>query len=242
LDRWRLGELPQNERAVVAAHLAQCVACSARISEESAAFVAWSDTDPGMLRRLLARANASRRRGALLRWGTTCSAVVAAAAAVLIAALPQVSQQIDERVQPVVAKANTAPHGLLRKGRTKTHLTVYREHQGDVTQLTDGEEVAPKDRLRFEVVAPYGSHVMIVGIESGGRHFTYYPVDGQERSAPHTSESVQLLDGATELDESSGNEVILLATCNHPFDLHGVVAGLRDDCETTEIKVNKATP
>jgi hypothetical protein len=76
---------------------------------------------------------------------------------------------------------------------------------------------------------------MILGRESHGGIFAYYPLDGTERSIPVLGGASILLPGAAELDDSTGVEEIVLVACNTAFTIEVPHEG----CEFRHISITR---
>lgn len=121
-------------------------------------------------------------------------------------------------------------------------LTVYRERDGEVVRSRSGDVFHPGDRLRFEVDAPPG-HLLIMGIDGGGRGYPCVPLDGRARRL-ESALAKALLPDAVQLDDSLGRERLVLVHCPAPFELRSLE--VRDgrviapaECGTSELPFEK---
>jgi hypothetical protein len=232
LDRWRLDELPEQENSALEEHMASCAACQLRLQQEHSAFA----LVPGGVAQLGAsiRRDSSSKRRRLLRWPATLLMSAAAAGWLLYAVPTPGVPHVGTR------DASASADAIVPKGGSHVRLNAFRKQLSKVDQLVSGATVSPGDQLRFAVAGvPNESEIMVVGVEASGRRFCYYPLDNTERSVRHDTGS-GLLDGAAELDDSTGDESIVLVTCPHPFDLRSLTRGLPAECQTASLKINKA--
>lgn len=230
LDRYQLDELPASEAQAVRAHVAGCSACRAELAEEAALYHA---AFPLHEQTIEARATAEADGGMwarLLRFlsGAGLGVVAIAVAAMLLLFQPKEPEH----------KLSLAGPATQRKGAQNIQLNAFREHRGKVEPMTSGSTVSPGDRVRFQIDVPDSREVMIVGVEEHGRLFSYYPLDGQGRSAHHEGGQV-LLEGAAELDTSHGREAVVLVSCKQPFALSTLRAGVSPDCQTEGFTIYK---
>ncbi len=235
LDRGHLGELSADRAAALEAHFDVCADCRARRDQREAGFEALPVDAAALFARIqaagpkrpvrdfvggvLADATTPRPEGSsdaptlsaprLAAWARALDALrdfatswrapvlVGAAAAIAFALVPAESDTL-----------RTKGDGL--------GLRVFRERAGQVEEQLSGAEFAARDRLRFEVSAPAGAQIMIVGVEESGDVFTYYPTDA-DRSARIQRADDGALAGAIELDDYAGREWLHLVSCPDAF-------------------------
>ncbi len=197
LDRWHLGELEPSRAATVEAHFDDCADCRVRRDGRDAGFAALPvDAD-----RLFAKIEAAGPRRPVrdfidrLRDWRIPALVAASAAAVFVLA--------------------PGEKGIRTKG-SDVGLRVFREHAGQVEEKVSGAAFAARDRLRFDVKAPEGSQIMILGVEESGEVYTYYPA-GLDHSDRVRRTSDGALSGAIELDDYDGREWLHLVRCDDAF-------------------------
>ena len=106
-------------------------------------------------------------------------------------------------------------HGLRVKNPTRPEvgLTVYADTRPDGVALVTGEEVRPGERLRFAVTLPEEGFVAILGVDSTGEVFVYYPVAEGAGLTRHAAGEPRLLEGAIALDDVLGEEWFIALSC-----------------------------
>jgi hypothetical protein len=133
------------------------------------------------------------------------------------------------------------PEGETRK-KGGLSLTVYRERNGEVVRSSAGEIFHPGDRLRFEIDAPAG-HFLIAGIDAEQHPYACVPLDGRARPIAERLEKA-LLPDAVKLDDSLGEERLVLIHCPHAFELGSLAVRERrviapSGCDTSELRFEK---
>jgi hypothetical protein len=208
IDRWHLAELDAGPLERLEAHLAACAPCAARAAIARAGFAAL-EVDGDRLYGSLAEKMHDRRLGLwarLRRW----------------AALPQI-------MIPVAAAASIAVFSVTGEDVVRSKgglaLGVFRERGGAVEEVANGSTLKRGDRIRFKIRVPEisdASRIMVVGVEASGKVFAYYPSDGSDRSATPRVKADGALEGAIELDDYRGEEVLYLIHCRRDFALRDV--------------------
>jgi hypothetical protein len=198
LDCFEARTLP-DEGGEVARHVEGCARCRGALDGARAAFEPlWRDRA-----RILAEVEA-RRASTERRWSAPRRAAPLAAAAAL--ALMFVEGGPERAAEQLTAKGG-APA-----------LEVFRERQGHVARVANGDALREGDRLVFRVRSSSPLQVAVVGIEATGSTFAYAARDG--RSFPVTAGLVEL-PVAARLDGSSGDESIILVACPTSFAVDG---------------------
>ena len=236
LDQLVSDELTETEATKMRAHATGCDRCGALLAEREAGM----DAVPELAKNrdaivaAVSAAVATREPGMLERlrlWFAELQRPMIAMAAVAAVALVVVITQ-REPGEDIRSKGGVA-------------LTVFRERGGAVHTVADGDMLQAGDRLRFRVQAPAeGGKLMVVGVESSGSVFPYYPADGVARS-PELDPEGTIAD-AVALDTSTGAESIQLVWCPTGFAVSALAAGGPHDgvrapkgCRTAMLRVTK---
>lgn len=205
LDRLLAGELADSlEGARVERHLGDCASCARRkaaIEADAARF----DQEIFVQGLAAQAAREARKGGKPAPWRAAFGALTAvAAAAAVVAVLPS---------------GGDVP-GIRTKGGGALEL-IAKTHDGSIERVLPGDALAPGDAIRFEVQAPKGAWVAIVGVDSAQAVTPY--VAGA--SLPGGKE---VLPGSIVLDETLGAERIVAVFCEKPVATDALVeAGRR---------------
>lgn len=200
LDCFEARTLP-SDGGEIARHVESCARCRGALDDARAAFAPlWRDRA-----RILAEVEA-RRSSAAPRWSAPRRAAPLSLAAAAALALMLVEGGSERPVEHLTAKGG-APA-----------LEVFRERQGHVARVANGDALREGDRLVFRVRSSSTLQVAIVGIEASGSTFAYAARDG--RSFPVTAGLAEL-PIAARLDGSSGDESIILIACPTSFAVDG---------------------
>lgn len=210
LEGYLVGALDARARAEVEAVLAESEADRARLEElraESAAFLIQHPPGP-----LVARFEASQRRGWRGRMVLLLTPLLAVAAAVTLVVLVPTED-------PYTTKGGVA-------------LALHRKHGEGSARVTPGETLSPGDSVRFEVRTEGTSgYVAVVGRDAAGVVTVYYPYGGPA-AVPHDARE-PLLPDAIELGEGDGEEVVYALFSAKPFSLDWAVAALKEGRDLT---------
>lgn len=103
------------------------------------------------------------------------------------------------------------PDGERVKG-SDPELVVYRHREGRVEKVNDGDTLKAGDALRFEVVLPRPSHVVILGVDGARTVTPYVPAAGV---ATVLSAGRHALPEAVKLDAVTGEERVVATVCEH---------------------------
>lgn len=194
LDQLVSGDLAgRPEEGAAREHLAACARCSDRLAAFAAVeapVLAATDALPAGTAR---PRRPERRAGRLM----AALAVVGAAA---VGAVLVFGGGRDE--------TGTRTKGLVTLG------VVLRRPSGEIVRLGQGEAVAPRDSLRFEVASARSGFVAVLGLDAAGRASAYIPASGPmvrlERGSP------VVLPGSIVADDTLGPERIVAVVCNEP--------------------------
>jgi hypothetical protein len=204
LERYRLGELPADQMAAVAAMVAADAALQARMValERSDSQILEQYPAAWMARRLRIRAHpapqpATPPRSPLSRWWP-----VPVAAALLLAALP-----LLQRPMP-------GSHEDTLKGDAVA-LQLYRQTAAGSEALGDGDTVRDQERLQIAYRAPGRQYGVIFSIDSRG---TLTPhLTAAATAAALVRQGADTLSHAYELDDCPGTERFYLVAADAPF-------------------------
>jgi hypothetical protein len=198
------GELTQSEHARVAAHVARCAACRARLDEL---------TDASYLARPEAVAlqkELGRRAGARSRAPAWLAGALAAAG-----------------VLGLLARGALSPTALEGDGRSKgaeEALSVHVLHDGAVRRGADGDEVMAGDALRFATTSAAPCAFTLYGFDARGQ------LDRYARIAALAPGRERALESAVRLDGTLGEERFVALFCGalpEPSALEGAIRAAR---------------
>ena len=121
-------------------------------------------------------------------------------------------------------------------------FTVFVKHDGQVSEVVDGQRLHPHDAIRF--VADPGGYpfLLVASIDGGGRVTVYLPFQG-ERSAPIDPHRRFEAPSAISLDETLGPERIFALFSFRALEANDVVVALsRIGREPDEIRQTRGLP
>ena len=224
LDRWMMGELNEDESALVRAHLTGCARCTRTVD---AMRKERDETELPPVRLLsLARpltAGAEQRLRSRWRAAALAAGFAAAASLLIVLAPPKRGERI--------------------KGRGIA-LTMYVQHADDVRRSMPGDSVGVGDAVRFAVTTPVKAYVAVLSVDPKGRASIYYPMGSRAEPIPAGIETPLPL--GTRLDETRGEERVVGLFCSSPVELEPVRAALEagqtsfpDGCQVTQWKFVK---
>ena len=192
LDRMLAGE---EVAAVVRAHVGECAQCAARaksLEDERRDFGAqvWIAGDVAKV----IRAAPPERRAVVRGWSASVLASLAIAASLLL-----------------VLRQPLAPDTRAKGG---PGLSVFVRHAGAVESALAGDAVSAGDELRFEVDAPHGGWVGVVGLDASPHATLYLPA---ARGLLRVPPGRHLLEGSIVRDAAPGaeREVALICAADH---------------------------
>ena len=105
--------------------------------------------------------------------------------------------------------------GFRTKGGPR--IGFYVKHGEAVRRGSDGDQLAPKDAIRFSYSADRAYHLAVLSIDPMGAVSVYYP-EGDRTHLEAAGNDVAL-PLSTVLDESVGREKIFALFCEQPIDL-----------------------
>jgi hypothetical protein len=190
------------------AHLAECERCRnelalMRASQERFRREVFPRTAPEIERRLARR-----------RWRWLAPLVLAPAFAVLLLTL---------RPKPVESDFGNIGNIGIKGAAT---LRVFAQSHGSVSEVREGEELAPGDALRFEI-QPGGLPFLLVGsVDAAGQVGILFPLDGRE-SGPIDPMAVFAVPGSAVLDAAPGPERAFALLSRRPIAAEAVEASMR---------------
>ena len=219
LERYRLGELPEDERGRIERLLELDPALRARLEglKGSEAEITRRFPAPLMDERIRGRARAagvSRSATASARRGGGWLVPALAAAAVVLA------------VGVSVVRPPAPGDGIRLKGG-EAELVVFRKTAAGSERLGPGARAVPGDLIRVGYRAAGRSYGAIVSTDGNGNVTQHLPRSGG-RAAPLETGGTVLLDFSYELDDAPRWERFYLVTGDEPFDLEAVRQAARD--------------
>lgn len=231
LERLHLQAGAPDALATLRAHVDGCEMCTAHMQRLGMGFDVAPEVDPrallaGVRRRLDDGAEAGPVEAARRWWRWLWIAVpVAAALIVWVATRPAV-------VDP-------EPPGPRFKGAVA--LEVHRQLDDGSEPVNSGDRFAPGDRLRLVATLPEPGNVAVWGLEDSGAVYRAWPFDEPFAALPAGID--QPLDGAIELDDAPGREVLTLVVCPDGAEPRCVAAadGLAcpEDCRLAPFVLDK---
>ena len=217
LERWRQGELLGPQAEVVERHLAGCCVCQRALQGLKSAVPPVLDLARFQVGPLAPEERALSWWRRLRERGASRTLVLGAtlASAVVVLALGPWTGGPGERT----------------KGQAWQLGLVSRTADGRIERVMPGEDLAPGNRLRFEVSVPAGTaagsgaYVGIVSLDGTGAVSPFWPPGDRTRWLP--SGQRQLLQEAIALDDNLGAEKLFLIACPQPMPLAALVSAGR---------------
>ncbi len=221
LDRYRLGELSDEERQAVLRRLEQAPEERA-VLDATQRFEESHGLRPSDAVRQAARPPQDAkvlqfRRRMRVVMPLAVGVVAAAAAISLIAPTDELAP-----TQRVVSGDDFRVKGA--RFEVEIHA-----HDGEQSRrLSSGAAVRPGERLGFKVEGGDGGHLLIAGIDAKHVPYLCYPqgTDGASAPAPGTKEA-RVLDAAVRLDEAPGDETVVAVLCDAPFAYSQISEAMR---------------
>lgn len=227
LERLRSGELGGSQAGRdTAAHVANCVSCTARMATFAAAPPAFpldavwrtahGPAASGLPAREEARARLpddQRRSRFALPFSLTFTAAAAIVAAAVMILRPAPPRDVN----------------ILKGGPWSLTVIAKPRGQSEVARIVSGARLAGGDRLRFEVSTTLAhGHLAIISLDSAGVISPLVPsrADGTTVEVPGGRHV--LLDGAVELDLTAGPERIELVGCPRALSMAEVATDARE--------------
>ncbi|HEY5946909.1 MAG TPA: hypothetical protein VIV40_15505 [Kofleriaceae bacterium] len=213
LERQLAGDLP----ALRAFDTQASDADRARLAElraEHEAFLRTVDVGNEVLRIQQRVARAAPEKRVWWRWLVPAGALAAAAAVVLV----------------LLRRGSDQPHNPDDDFQVKgdeISLVVHVATESGSRRVTTGDDVAPGDKLRFEVNAAKPGYIAVVGIDGSGQLSIYHPGNGSGpiEFDPHA----RLLPGAIKLDATPGDEHFYALYSPAPFAFDIVLPALQEN-------------
>jgi hypothetical protein len=186
----------------------------AELRAEHEAFLRSVDVDNEVLRIQQRVARAAPEKKAWWRWFVPASAL-AAAAAVILVLLRRGGEQPPKPDDEYQVKGD------------EISLVVHVATESGSRRLESGDDVAPGDKLRFEVNAAKPGYIAVAGIDGSGQLSIYHPGGGAGPIAfdPHA----RLLPGAIKLDATPGEEHFFALYSPTPFAFDTVMPALQEN-------------
>jgi hypothetical protein len=211
LERYRLGELPDDERGRIEKLLELDPALRRRLStlESSEAEIARELPAALMDERIRARARAGGTAGRVATPAPRRWLMPALAAAAVVLA-----------VGAGVFWSTVPDDGVRLKGTT-AELVVYRKTPKGSERLEPGAEVRPGDLIRLGYRAAGRTYGTIVSTDGSGNVTLHLPASGGQAATLKAGGTV-LLDYSYELDDAPRWERFYLVTGDEPFDVEPV--------------------
>ena len=218
LVQYLAGELQAEEREAVSRHLEQCPGCRERLAETEANAAAYAADQEQHLERFRSRLSeqpeTAPARPTWLRLAPAAG-VLAAAAAVLLLLLPA--------LEP--GPGRPAEEEIRFKGTMAFEVVARRESRQ--FRVEPGSELRSGDALRFVVAAATPGYLTVFSLDAAGSPSAFYPdTDPARDRAPLRLERAgrHELPGSIILDDSRGDEALVVAFSAEPFDreqVHG---------------------
>ena len=211
LERYRLNELPEDERRQLTARLDRDQELRERL-----ALLERSDEElrePVERVRVNLRARPPARRGFALGWAVPAVAAMGVIAFALVSR-PGAPVASDDRVK-----------GDARSGQPS--LALYRRTPEGSEQLADGDFVHAGDLIRVGYRAAGRRYGLIVSLDGGGTVTMHLPASG-DRAVALKNDPIVLLDAAYELDDAPRWEQFFFVASETAFDAAPVVEAARN--------------
>ena len=211
LERYRLNELPEDERRQLTAQLDRDQELRERLAR-----LERSDEElrePVERLRVSLRARPPARRGFALGWAVPAVAAMGVIAFAVVSR-PGAPVASDDRVK-----------GDARSGQPS--LALYRRTPEGSEQLADGDIVHAGDLIRVGYRAAGRRYGLIVSVDGGGTVTMHLPPSG-DRAVVLNSDPIVLLDSAYELDDAPRWEQFFFVASETEFEAAPVVEAARD--------------
>jgi hypothetical protein len=187
----------------------------AELRAEHEAFLRSVDVDNEVLRIQQRVARAAPEKKVWWRWLVPASALAAAAAVVLV-----LMRRGGET-------PSTNPDDDIQVKGDEISLVVHVATDSGSRRLASGDDVAPGDKIRFEVNAAKPGYIAVAGIDGSGQLSIYHPGNGSGPIAfdPHS----RVLPGAIKLDATPGDEHFFALYSPTPFAFDTVMPALQEN-------------
>jgi hypothetical protein len=216
-DRLMTGELADDQKGAMQAHIAGCPLCTERhgqLARGAEEFATLRAARPFVGERIRARAT---RRWPSLFWSPRARTFAGAGVAVtaVAAALLLISSRPD---------ADTDYRTT--KGAALVLDVFVKRKGGDIESLLAGSRLAPGDLLRFRVQAATDGFFGLISADSAGNVMSYLP-DDTRTLLPLKAAVPRLIDGGIELDGVLGHERLVAFLCRERLGTGHLVAAVR---------------
>lgn len=211
LEAHRLGELPEERRAAVTAHLAGCADCQGRLGEldqDARRFASELNVAAASVQ-ILARLEAERPRRAWLRWAAL--ALPAAAVLAVVSLRPPTPEP--------------EPRGPLLKGGGPS-LKMMLKGPAGVVPVGPEQALHAGDQIQFLYHAAGHAFVVVVEVDGAGAVTALQPGEHPE-SWPVQASGTHVLPGSIILDEAVGPERVFAVFSDAPLPVEVVVEAVR---------------
>jgi hypothetical protein len=222
LERYRLNELPQDDRRKLSDRLDRDLALRERLTALERSDEDLHEPVSRMRARLGARGSSPRRFAAA--WAISLAATIAVVA-VALASRGGAPEPSDDRIK-----------GDASSGRPA--LALYRRTPEGSEQLADGDTAHAGDLIRVGYRASGRRYGLIVSIDGAGTVTMHLPAAG-DRAVPLKNDPIVLLDEAYELDDAPRWEEFFFVASETAFDAAPVVEAARQ-AAGTEASVPRA--
>ncbi len=212
LVQYLAGELQAEQREAVSRHLEQCPDCRQKLAESEANAAAYSADEEQHLEQLRQRLSGEPERTPVrptwLRLAPATGALVAAAA-LLLFLLPALEQKPEPPAgEEIRFKGTMAFEVVARRGNRQF-------------RVLSGTELRNGDALRFVVTAAAPGYLTVFSLDASGNLAAFYPDSDPARDrAPLRLDRAgrHELQGSIILDDSRGDEALVIAFSAEPFD------------------------
>lgn len=189
----------------------------ARLAElrgEHEAFLRSVDVDMEVKRIQQRVARATPEKRAWWRWLAPAGALAAAAAVILV-------------LMRRGGEPTPNPDDDIQVKGDDISLVIHVATESGSRRVATGDEVAPGDKLRFEVNAAKAGYVAVFGIDGSGEVTVYQPGNGTGPMA--FDPQARLLPGAIRLDATPGDEHFFAVYAPTPFAFDTVIPALQEN-------------
>jgi hypothetical protein len=127
--------------------------------------------------------------------------------------------------------------GVRFKGASWELGVIARRADSRTERLISGDRARPGERLRFEVSAPADGFVSVISLDAAGVVTPFVPASGA--ALPVAGGRRQLLAGAVALDQTLGDERLLLVACAQPLGVDRVVSAARQGLAEAKGRIDR---
>ena len=226
LDRYRLGDLTEDERQAVARRLDEQPEVRAVLQAMDEFDSAHELRPPAALVAAIAAGEARPPKDAKVlqfRRRMRVGAPVALGLLAAAAAVSLVAPTNELSPGPAVVSGDD-----FRVKGAGFGVELHAHDGAESRRLAPGASVRPGERLGFRVEGGSGGHLLIAGIDAKHDPYLCYPQDtgGASALAPEGKEA-QVLNAAVRLDDAPGVETVVAVLCDAPFAYGEIAAAMR---------------